>query len=65
MQSWIYAADSPYWAVTREDGTFVIDDIPPGAYSITAWHPSLGVRQRWVSLGPGGAAEIVLDFTEG
>jgi hypothetical protein len=60
-----YAADSPYWAVTGQDGTFVIDDIPPGDYSIIAWHPSLGGRQQNVSLGPGGAAEIVLDFTDG
>jgi hypothetical protein len=64
MQGWIYAADSPYWAVTREDGTFVIEDIPPGEYSITAWHPSLGMRQQRVSLGSGGAVEIVLDFTD-
>lgn len=63
MQGWIYAADSPYWAITGEDGTFVIEDVPPGEYSITAWHPSLGVRQQRVSLGVGGAAEIVLDFT--
>ncbi len=65
MQGWIYAADSPYWAVTGQDGTFVIDDIPPGDYSIIAWHPSLGVRQQNLSLGPGGAAEIVLNFTDG
>ena len=64
MQGWIYAADSPYWAITGEDGTFVIEDVPPGEYSITAWHPSLGVRQHRVSLGSGVAAEIVLDFTD-
>jgi hypothetical protein len=64
MQGWIYAADSPYWAVTGEDGTFVIEDVPPGEYSITAWHPSLGMRQHRVSLASGGAAEIVLDFTD-
>lgn len=64
MQSWIYAADSPYWAVTGEDGTFVIEDVPPGEYSITAWHPSLGVQQHRVSLGSGGAAELVLEFTD-
>lgn len=64
MQSWIYVADSPYWAVTGEDGTFVIEDVPPGEYSITAWHPSLGVRQHRVSLTAGGAADLVLDFTD-
>ena len=63
MQSWIYAADSPYWAVTREDGTFVIEDVPPGEYSITAWHPSLGMRQHRVTLSAGRAAELVMDFT--
>jgi hypothetical protein len=62
MQGWIYAADSPYWAVTGQDGTFVIEDIPPGEYSITARHPSPGVRQHRVSLVAGGAAELVLDF---
>jgi hypothetical protein len=64
MQSWIYAADSPYWAVTRQDGTFVIEDIPPGEYSITAWHPSLGSREYRVSLSADGAAELTVDFTE-
>ena len=64
MQGWIFAADSPYWAITGEDGTFLIEDVPPGEYSITAWHPSLGVRQYRVSLGASGAAEILVDFTE-
>jgi hypothetical protein len=63
MQSWIFAADSPYWAVTGEDGAFVIEDIPPGEYSITAWHPSLGVQQHRVSLSDGGAAELAIEFT--
>ena len=63
MQSWIYAADSPYWAITREDGTFAIEDVPPGEYSITAWRPSLSVLQQRVRLDPGGAVELVLDFT--
>lgn len=64
MQSWIYAADSPYWAVTAEDGSFVIEDVPPGEYTVTAWHPALGVQQHRVSLGSGGAAELVLEFTD-
>jgi len=64
MQSWIYAADSPYWAVTAEDGTFVIDNVPPGEYAVTAWHPSLGVQQHTVILSSRGTAELVLDFRE-
>ncbi len=64
MQSWIYAADTPYWAVTQEDGYFVIDDVPPGEYLVTAWHPSLGVQQHTVNLAPNGAAELALEFAD-
>ena len=44
--------------------SFVIEDVPPGEYSITAWHPALGLQQHRVTLGPGGAAELVLEFTD-
>jgi plastocyanin len=64
MQSWVYVADTPYWVVTRADGSFAIEDVPPGEYTITAWHPSLGVQQHTVSLGPGGAVELALEFTD-
>ena len=38
MTAWIVAHDSPYFAVTDEQGNFKIDGIPPGKYTITMWH---------------------------
>jgi plastocyanin len=38
MSGWIVVHDSPYHAVTGESGSFKIDGIPPGAYSVTMWH---------------------------
>jgi len=48
MESWGMAVDNPYYAVTGDDGTFSIPDVPPGEYTVMAWHPSIGkiVEQR-------------------
>jgi plastocyanin len=46
MAAWIVVHDSPYVAVTDERGTFTIEGIPPGTYTVTMWHE--GFRARGV-----------------
>jgi plastocyanin len=38
MSAVVVAVDTPYYAVSRRDGTFTIADVPAGRYQITAWH---------------------------
>jgi carboxypeptidase family protein len=38
MRAYILSFDHPYFAVTAEDGRFQIDQVPPGAYTLKAWH---------------------------
>ena len=42
MLGWVYVADNPYHAVTAKDGTFTINNIPPGAYTLVAWQEYTG-----------------------
>lgn len=42
MVAWGAAVDNPYYALTKEDGTFTISDVPPGEYELAAWHPGAG-----------------------
>ncbi|HET6675342.1 MAG TPA: carboxypeptidase-like regulatory domain-containing protein [Nitrospiraceae bacterium] len=42
MESWGMAVDNPYYALTGADGTFSLSDVPPGEYTLMAWHPSVG-----------------------
>ena len=42
QHAYIYVFDHPYAAVTNERGEFVIRDIPPGTYTVEAWHEALG-----------------------
>lgn len=42
MESWGMAVDNPYYAVTGQNGSFTISDVPPGDYVLMAWHPQAG-----------------------
>ncbi len=42
MESWGMAVDNPYYAITQADGTFSLSDVPPGDYTLMAWHPGVG-----------------------
>ena len=44
MFAWLVVHDSPYVAVTDDQGAFRIDGIPPGTYRVTMWHE--GFRSR-------------------
>ncbi|OLE38799.1 MAG: hypothetical protein AUG00_04290 [Candidatus Rokubacteria bacterium 13_1_20CM_2_70_7] len=42
MLGWVYVADNPYHAVTAKDGTFTINNIPSGSYTLVAWQEYTG-----------------------
>jgi plastocyanin len=39
MAAYVMTVDSPYFAVSNEDGTFTIAGVPPGTYTYHAWRP--------------------------
>jgi plastocyanin len=44
MRGWLLVLPTTAYAVTGEDGTYKIGDIPPGKHSIRFWHERLGER---------------------
>ncbi len=42
MESWAMAVDNPYYMLTTADGNFSLTDVPPGEYTLVAWHPGVG-----------------------
>jgi len=62
MHAWMFGAASPYHAVTGEDGSFAITDVPPGKYKMRALHPVLGVREGEVTVPAKGKAEATFEF---
>ncbi|MDR4478166.1 MAG: hypothetical protein R3B37_00245 [Nitrospira sp.] len=43
MNAWAAAFDHPYFAVTDEQGRFEIGGIPPGNYTVIAWHQGYNI----------------------
>jgi hypothetical protein len=50
MTAWVAAFDHPYFAVTRADGSFQMPLLPPGTYTLRAWHERLGSVEQQVTL---------------
>lgn len=64
MRGWVWVLDHPYGAVSAEDGTFVIDDIPPGTYMLTAWHETLGEQEMEVTVLAGTTVDANFEFSQ-
>jgi hypothetical protein len=37
MTGYVIVVPTPYFALTANDGTFTIKDVPPGSYTLKTW----------------------------
>ena len=58
MSASIMVFDHPFFTIPRADGTFAIDDVPPGTYQVSAWHERIGENTQSVRLEPGRPSEV-------
>lgn len=52
MRAFVGVLPHPFFAVTGEDGTFTIMGVPPGEYTIEAWHERYEKQEMKVTVGP-------------
>jgi hypothetical protein len=62
MLAWVYGAENPYYAVTAKDGAFKITDVPPGAYTLVAWHELTGETEVPVTVEAKGTANVKVEL---
>lgn len=62
MVAWVVVVDTPYFATTPASGQVTLD-VPPGKYTLRAWHARLPVGAEAISqpleVGPSGAKTTV------
>lgn len=64
MSAFVVLNKNPYFAVTKDDGSFQIKDVPPGTYTVEAWHEKLGTKTQKVTVTEGKPAEAKFDFSD-
>src|SRR3546814_14640265 len=62
MLAWIYVADSPYYALTGEDGSFSLTDVPPGDYTLVTWQEHVEETEMPVTVKAGEIAEVTIEL---
>jgi hypothetical protein len=63
MEAWIVVTDNSYFALTNDDGSFEIPDLPPGKYTLTAWHEVLGTMTKKIKVDE-SSLKVDFEFPE-
>lgn len=64
MSGWIAVMDHPFFDITGEDGEFRIESVPPGRFTIEAWHEKLGTLTESVLVSTGAQSNITFTFSK-
>jgi plastocyanin len=51
MKASIGVLGHPYFVVSGKDGAYSIKDLPPGSYTLVAWHETLGEQTQNITVG--------------
>jgi hypothetical protein len=62
MNGALWVFDHPYFAVTDKNGEFQISDIPPGTYKVKIWHEGVSIKEKEVTIAPGGKTYLSADL---
>ncbi len=58
MRGWVVVAEHPFYAVTNEQGEFVLENVPRGKYTLQVWQETLGTVTQQVVVGDKGASIV-------
>ena len=60
MHAYFAVLKTSHYAVTGDNGSFSLNNLPPGKYTITAWHETLGTQTQEITIT--GNETVPLNF---
>jgi hypothetical protein len=64
MVAYVLVLDQPYFIVSSDDGRFSLKDLPPGKYTVTAWHEKYKPVSTSLEIKRTASTQINLDLQE-
>jgi hypothetical protein len=61
MSAFVLVFSHPFYSTSDADGRYRLDNIPPGTYTVSAWHEGAARDTRTVTIPPQGGT-VDLDF---
>lgn len=63
MSAFILVLDTPYFATTDKFGRFSIKDVPPGSYTLRAWHEKVKSVEQQITVTAGSSPKVQLEMS--
>jgi uncharacterized protein (DUF2141 family) len=60
MRAYFAVMGTGYFSITDDDGLFTLPELPPGKYTVTAWHETYGTHNQEITVAPG--QKVNVDF---
>jgi hypothetical protein len=60
MRGWVVVAANPFYAVTDEQGDFILENVPPGKYTLQVWQEALGNVTQELTVGTKGPTTVTV-----
>jgi plastocyanin len=62
MKSYMVVLPHSYHSVSQMNGSFSIGNLPPGNYTLVAWHEKYGQQEQQVTVGPKEQKQVTFTF---
>ena len=62
MGAYVAVMEHPFFSVTNTQGEFSIKDLPPGKYTIEAWHEVFGTQKQEITVIENGMTPLKFIF---
>jgi plastocyanin len=62
MRGFVVVTAHPFFGVSGADGSFTIEKVPAGEYTLEAWHPFYGLKTAKVKVEDGKTAEATFSY---
>jgi len=62
MHGYFAVMSTSHYSVSKNDGSFSLEGLPAGKYTVTAWHEQYGTQTQDVTVGAGESKSITFTF---